>query len=104
MVLPRRWRLWLALAALVTVSALLAALPERQRRPLERPGFDATRGAALSHPGAAWKATGAGGEATGSGGDAASADTPDPALIPSGNADTPDPALIPSGNMGVKIS
>jgi hypothetical protein len=62
MVIPGRWRLWLALAALVTVSALLAALPERQRRPLERPGFDATRGAALSPPGAAGEVTGAGGD------------------------------------------
>jgi hypothetical protein len=46
----RRLRLWLALTALLAVSALLAALPERQRRPLQRPGFDATRGAAWPGP------------------------------------------------------
>ncbi|KEF41228.1 MAG: hypothetical protein ER33_12365 [Cyanobium sp. CACIAM 14] len=45
--LPRRWRLWLGLGALLTVSALLAALPERTPRPLQRPGFGASRGAAL---------------------------------------------------------
>jgi hypothetical protein len=50
--LPRRWRLWLTLGALVTVSALLATVPERSPRPLERRGFDATRGALLSPSGA----------------------------------------------------
>ncbi len=53
LVVSRRWRLWLALGALLTVSALLAAMPERRPRPLVRPGFDATRGAMLppySHP------------------------------------------------------
>jgi hypothetical protein len=47
LVLPRRWRLWLALGALLTVSALLASVSERRPGPLERPGFDATRGAVL---------------------------------------------------------
>lgn len=45
--LPRRWRLWLLLGGLLTVSTLLATLPQRPVRLPERPGFDATRGAAL---------------------------------------------------------
>jgi hypothetical protein len=49
--LPRRWRLWLALTALLTVSAVLAALPERLPRPRQRPDFDATRGAWLQPTG-----------------------------------------------------
>ncbi len=50
--LPRRWRLWLGLTALLTVSALLAALPERLPRPRPRPAFDANRGAWLPPTGA----------------------------------------------------
>jgi hypothetical protein len=48
--LPRRWGLWLMLGSLLTVSALLASVPERPSRPPERRGADLTRGPVLLRP------------------------------------------------------
>jgi len=49
--LPRRWVLWLMLGSLLTVSALLASVPERPSRPPERRGSDLTRGPVPPPPG-----------------------------------------------------
>ncbi len=49
--LPRRWGLWLTLGSLLTVSALLASVPERPTRPPERRGSDLTRGPMPPPPG-----------------------------------------------------
>ena len=42
--------LWLMLGSLLTVSALLASVPERPSRPPERRGADLTRGPVLLRP------------------------------------------------------
>jgi len=47
----RRWGLWLLLGSLLTVSALLASVPERPSRPPQRRGADLTRGPVLLRPG-----------------------------------------------------
>lgn len=65
--LPRRWGLWLMLGSLLTLSALLASVPERPSRPPERRGADITQGPAI--PAAS--------------GLSSSADRSDPSLIPS---------------------
>ncbi|MDM7952672.1 MAG: hypothetical protein QUV07_05580 [Cyanobium sp. CZS 25K] len=49
--LPRRWRLWLLLGGLLTVSALLASVPDRPTQPPERRGADLTQGPVLPSPG-----------------------------------------------------
>ena len=49
--LPRRWGLWLMVGSLLTVSALLASVPERPTRPPERRGADLTQDPVPQPPG-----------------------------------------------------
>ena len=51
LVLPRRLGLWLLLGSLLTVSALLASVPERPSRPPQRRGADLTGVPVLRRPG-----------------------------------------------------